>query len=785
LWSVTSTDANGKSITRERTVRGLVERTTIGGEEVATTSRLDPLGRLVALEDALGNRWTWTYDSRGRVIDQVDPDAGRTRFTYDEATGVDTQTDAKGQVTSLAHDPAGRVLVRQNAAGTTAYAYGTAAACPETCNVGRLIGVTFPGASSTMDYDALGSIVRQARTVDGAEYVVRREYDAAGRLSAIVYPDGDRIGPMGYDEAGRLTTIPGILEGVTYDAAGRPLEQRNANGTVTARSYWPGNGLSRTLSTTGPGGVVQQIEYAQYDKAGLLRRVTSPVDSESWEYGYDDAYRLTTATNLTRPAESQSFVYDKIGRITESSRYGAYAYPSAGEPRPHGPTSVGGTALTYDTNGNTIAAGSRSLVWNADNLPAQVTLGAVTTTFAYDGFGERVKKGSSGVESLYPFGDDYEITGGVVTKYVSVDGLGVIAKRVTGGPEPGTYWLHTDRLGSIQAVTDGLGSTVFRRTYRPYGETLAEGGSHTESRGWIDQRNDRETGLTYLHARYFDPQLGLFLSPDPLAPTRPGVGLNRYAYGFGNPVNVTDRAGLDGLWGDCNDGSGDTCWYDLPGLGVVVEVTAGAAAAGGYLLDQVTGRFGIPQLLALFAPQVETPPDDTGQGNSSAPPPQKPAPPAPTPPSPTGTPKRSKTVVVGGELTVVAFGGFQCGLGGYYTPQTGDFGMTSTVGLGGGWDVAAEVYGGAQNTDSLEGDSLNVNVSPMAAVGGGGSLSLDPETQAVTGWTVDVGVSPLPFPNGASITRTQTRARSFPKAARDLHQTLSIVGKMLPPPCGW
>jgi RHS repeat-associated protein len=64
----------------------------------------------------------------------------------------------------------------------------------------------------------------------------------------------------------------------------------------------------------------------------------------------------------------------------------------------------------------------------------------------------------------------------------------------------------------------------------------------------------------YLHARYFDPKLGLFLSPDPSNPDLRGVGTNRYAYGFGNPINGTDRSGLE--WGACDDGSGDTCWHD-------------------------------------------------------------------------------------------------------------------------------------------------------------------------------------------------------------------------------
>jgi hypothetical protein len=47
----------------------------------------------------------------------------------------------------------------------------------------------------------------------------------------------------------------------------------------------------------------------------------------------------------------------------------------------------------------------------------------------------------------------------------------------------------------------------------------------------------------YLHARYYDPQLGIFLSPDRLHPKTRGVGTNRFAYAAGNPINATDRSG--------------------------------------------------------------------------------------------------------------------------------------------------------------------------------------------------------------------------------------------------
>src|SRR5262249_37346768 len=87
----------------------------------------------------------------------------------------------------------------------------------------------------------------------------------------------------------------------------------------------------------------------------------------------------------------------------------------------------------------------------------------------------------------------------------------------------------------------------------PFGETLTQSGPVAESRGWIGQKNDQETGLIYLHARYLDPQLGTFASPDPLDPSKPGVGTNRYSYSYDDPINNLDPSGLD-CWTDTEYG---------------------------------------------------------------------------------------------------------------------------------------------------------------------------------------------------------------------------------------
>jgi RHS repeat-associated protein len=65
----------------------------------------------------------------------------------------------------------------------------------------------------------------------------------------------------------------------------------------------------------------------------------------------------------------------------------------------------------------------------------------------------------------------------------------------------------------------------------------------------IGERFDPETGLQYLNARYYDPGMGMGMGiqPDWWEVTKPGVGTNRYAYSFGDPVNKMDPGGILGL----------------------------------------------------------------------------------------------------------------------------------------------------------------------------------------------------------------------------------------------
>jgi RHS repeat-associated protein len=104
--------------------------------------------------------------------------------------------------------------------------------------------------------------------------------------------------------------------------------------------------------------------------------------------------------------------------------------------------------------------------------------------------------------------------------------------------------------GGLESATLADAAAVTRTAYTPYGE-LRGGDNVAVDRGWLGQVEDRVsddgasgTGLTYLNARYYDPALGRFLSPDPLMNPGDPRTLDAYVYSSNNPVLYTDASGL-------------------------------------------------------------------------------------------------------------------------------------------------------------------------------------------------------------------------------------------------
>ena len=119
--------------------------------------------------------------------------------------------------------------------------------------------------------------------------------------------------------------------------------------------------------------------------------------------------------------------------------------------------------------------------------------------------------------------------------------VGLVASLTASAAETLEY-IHTDAMGSPVAVTDENGVVIRRTEYEPYGAVI--GGEVADGPGYTGHVSDSATGLSYMQQRYMDPELGVFLSVDPVtAHQEPVVQFSRYRYANGNPYWSIDPDG--------------------------------------------------------------------------------------------------------------------------------------------------------------------------------------------------------------------------------------------------
>jgi len=106
------------------------------------------------------------------------------------------------------------------------------------------------------------------------------------------------------------------------------------------------------------------------------------------------------------------------------------------------------------------------------------------------------------------------------------------------------YYLHTDNLGSIQAITNESKTLISKYYYTPWGGRVLLSGVNITDRGYTFHEHLTEFGLINMNGRVYDPVLARFLSPDPYIQTPDYTqNFNRYSYCLNNPFKYTDPSG--------------------------------------------------------------------------------------------------------------------------------------------------------------------------------------------------------------------------------------------------
>jgi RHS repeat-associated protein len=383
----------------------------------------------------------------------------------------------------------------------------------------------------------------------------------------------------------------------TIDVYGRVRAAESGDNTIYTAVYTDtGRNLPVSSKVTLTSGKKREIFFTGYDAMGreLTRREeTNGAVSASTTRTYTALGHLYTAIDTkprppplagTDTLTNDTFTYDALGNLLTTNTTGnlgaalsSTSFTHHGTDRDrlcridYGPTQTGPCNVTHDGSGNVRtytgrSGAARNLTYYPSGPVRQIVSGAFTAQLRYDGTGdidELTAVGSSGIDLRIDkrYGlvkSRSKFAGGVLKTVIerNIPGAGgTVATRI-GATGPWVYPISES--SGLRYTSDDGADFVQNTKYSPYGVASTTGATPMSEKYVSDQWNGgdflADFGLVLLGARVYDPQIGRFLSRDPLIIPRSATRLNPYAFAFNDPVNFSDPTGLDPFLSICNSG---------------------------------------------------------------------------------------------------------------------------------------------------------------------------------------------------------------------------------------
>lgn len=552
----------------------------------------DAHGRLRELSNANQAHYRFEYDAGDRLTREVRPDGVEKRLRHDAAGSIvavetlgseepsSSARDSKARrvvkILRFERDAMGRLLAKHSDTASTFYTWDAGdrllQARKRPTELGQQLGIVEDQVS--FEYDAAGQLIREV----GVHGAVTYERDDLGNIAAVTMPQGQRIAQLSYG-SGHVHQIrlgDYVISDFERDDLHREVVRTQGRLTcklgydILGRRCWQSAGLDAEQLGPRQGALWRHYEY---DRAGELKTQQDSVRGDI-HYEYDPAGQICRRFRNSGAAEEQ-FVWDAAGNLLGDARH-----KSAGLVKDNRLRVFQDLRFDYDAFGNLVtkkkgADREQSFVFDAEDRLIAVRSrnpwgpwGETETRFDYDALGRRI----ASIETTRSVTGERQVKRkrfvwqglrmvqelretGVSTYVYSPDADYSPLARIDQplGPDgalgPGrtqVFHFQTDAIGTPLEVTNEAGQLAWAGRYQTWGKVDRP---EDDTPALIDQPlrfpgqyAEESTGLHYNTFRFYDPDIGRFISQDPIG-LQGGENLYWYAP---SPISWLDPSGLNG-----------------------------------------------------------------------------------------------------------------------------------------------------------------------------------------------------------------------------------------------
>lgn len=503
------------------------------------------------------------YNNNHQLVKYTEPESGTTEYQYDAIGHIITKVLNKQHKIKYSYHPNNYNLLSINysdASNDENFEYDAN---------NNIIYSKKGNIIKTYNYDEQNRIIDENIIINNiktdnntaTKLTVSYYYNQKGDLDRIVYPDNSTF-LLNPDEYGNPSQLGKYLNNIQYHANGA-WQQYHLNNGITASTqlddlyrvkafnygslnlkydYDANNNLShlnlkddqntsyhhaldfkydlnsRITHAKGPWGV---LEYT-YDQNNNITKIQNPsFKTQDIQFNYDNNLHLL---NISK--DTNKFNYDDLGNIIRDKSYSYYYGIDQNLLNVHGENA---SVYNYDTDHNRIIKHNDYFFDN----------NTIITFYTKSG------------QALYEYNTKYKRS----IKYLYLNNHKVVRIENYYNKDPintettnnsKTSYYYNDAIGSPIAMADDSGNILWHEIYEPFGATYYAKTDRKHNKHWFAGKEIDNTNLSYFGARYYNQDLGRFMSPDPamINPDYP-FSFNKYIYANNNPYKYVDP---DGRW---------------------------------------------------------------------------------------------------------------------------------------------------------------------------------------------------------------------------------------------